>query len=141
MTGSASNLESRDSPMGNCTSEARVCDALWMTDREFFSRHCEPNGSRERAPDETPQSNPALCYGDANFALAINFRNSENFACQRTQITSISIIVPSLQRGVGHVINVGRDAVDAGSARDERGLMRTAKSCRSDAPMLASSLR
>src|SRR5258706_11697944 len=28
-----------------------------------------------------------------------------------------------------------------GSARDERGLMRTAKSCRSDAPMPASSLR
>ena len=35
-----------------------------------------------------------------------------------------------------NVINVERDAVDAGSARDERGLLRTAKSCGSDAPIV-----
>src|SRR5712671_3385659 len=32
-------------------------------------------------------------------------------------------LIPFRQRGVAHVINVGRDAVDAGSARDERGLL------------------
>jgi len=41
------------------------------------------------------------------------------FVSRLTQITSISITVPSQERGVAHVINVGRDAVDAGSARDE----------------------
>ena len=35
-----------------------------------------------------------------------------------------------------NVINVERDAVDAGSARDERGLLRTVKSCGSDAPIV-----
>ena len=30
--------------------------------------------------------------------------------------------VPFQQRGVAHVINVERDAMDVGSARDERGL-------------------
>src|SRR5258705_9083281 len=48
--------------------------------------------------------------------------------------------------GRAHVTNAERDAVDAAAsgARKRAGrmtLMRTAKSCRSDAPMLASSLR
>jgi hypothetical protein len=41
------------------------------------------------------------------------------FASHLTQITSISILVLSQERGVAHVINVGRDAVDAVSALDE----------------------
>ena len=46
------------------------------------------------------------------------------------------------KRGVGHRHERwARDAVDAKVATDERGLMRTAKSCGPDAPMLASSLR
>jgi len=49
--------------------------------------------------------------------------------------------VPSLRGALRNVINAGRDAVDAGSALDETLLQRMAKSCGSDAPMLASSLR
>ena len=48
---------------------------------------------------------------------------------------------PVPQRGVAHVTNAGRDAVDAGSAKDEGADLRTAKSCGPDAPTLASSLR
>ena len=47
--------------------------------------------------------------------------------------------IPSRQRGVAHVINVGRDAVDADSAFDEWRVRRTEKSCGPDAPTLASS--
>jgi hypothetical protein len=47
--------------------------------------------------------------------------------------------VPSRQRGVAHVINVGRDAVDADCAFDEWRVRRTEKSCGPDAPTLASS--
>jgi len=48
---------------------------------------------------------------------------------------------PVPQRGVGQRHQRGAGCGGRGSARDERGLMRTAKSCGSDAPMLASSLR
>src|SRR5712671_3176364 len=41
------------------------------------------------------------------------------FPSHLTQISSLIRTVPSQERGVAHVINVGRDAVDAGSARDE----------------------
>jgi hypothetical protein len=41
------------------------------------------------------------------------------FCFRPTQISSLIRTVPSRKRGVAHVINVGRDAVDAGSARDE----------------------
>src|SRR5258705_13182291 len=73
------------------------------------------------------------------------FLKFRNFACQRTQITSISLTVLPTE-GRAHVTNAERDAVDAAAsgARKRAGrmtLMRTAKSCRSDAPMLASSLR
>src|SRR5258708_28070109 len=58
--------------------------------------------------------------------------------------TSASAVLPT--EGRAHVTNAERDAVDAAAsgARKRAGrmmLMRTAKSCRSDAPMLASSLR
>jgi hypothetical protein len=39
------------------------------------------------------------------------------FASHPTQISSLIRTVPSRQRGVAHVTNVGRDAVDAGSTR------------------------
>jgi len=46
-------------------------------------------------------------------------------------------LVLSQERGVAHVTDAGRDAVDGGQPpRDEWWLTRTAKSCRSDAPML-----
>ena len=37
----------------------------------------------------------------------------------QSQISSLIRAVPSRKRGVAHVTNVGRDAVDAGSACDE----------------------
>jgi hypothetical protein len=40
-----------------------------------------------------------------------------------------------------NVINVGRDAVDAGGANDEGAIPRTAKACGPDLPTLGSSLR
>ena len=76
--------------------------------------------------------------------LATKFLKFRNFACQRTQITSISITVLPTE-GRAHVTNAERDAVDAAASGERMRagrmmLMRTAKSCRSDAPMLASSL-
>src|SRR6266404_1869146 len=41
------------------------------------------------------------------------------FPSHLTQIGSLICTVPSRKRGVAHVTNVGRDAVDAGSALDE----------------------
>jgi hypothetical protein len=59
-----------------------------------------------------------------------------------TQITSISFAVPSQTEGrFAIVTDVGRDAVDAGGALTNVPALRTAKSCGSDAPMLASSWR
>src|SRR6266478_1561096 len=51
------------------------------------------------------------------------------------------LAVPSQQRGVAHVTNAGRDAVDAAARETNAVCWRTAKSCGSDAPGLASSLR
>jgi len=56
------------------------------------------------------------------------------------QISDLNPPVPPDKRGVAHVTNARRDAVDAMTARDERWMSRTAKSCGPDAPMLASKL-
>jgi hypothetical protein len=54
-----------------------------------------------------------------------------------TQITSISIAIPAHTKGrFAIVTNVGRDAMDAGGATDERASLRTAKSCGPDASMV-----
>src|SRR6266404_1498933 len=58
------------------------------------------------------------------------------FALPLTQITSKSKTSCPTEGRLAIVTNAGRDAVDAGSARDERGLLRTAKSCGSDAPIV-----
>ena len=42
------------------------------------------------------------------------------FASRLSQISSVIRAIPSQERGVAHVINVGRDAVDAGGGCDER---------------------
>jgi hypothetical protein len=61
-------------------------------------------------------------------------------ASLQTQINFISIDVPARERGVSRSSQtLGRDAVDAGCALDERCGWRTAKSCGPDAPTLASS--
>src|SRR6267142_536717 len=67
------------------------------------------------------------------------------FASRSTQISSlIRAVLPT--EGRAHVTNAERDAVDAAASGERKragrmALMRTAKSCGSDAPMLASSLR
>src|SRR5258707_7675732 len=69
----------------------------------------------------------------APFAKIFSFSSDPN------QFTDSHRPVP--QRGVAHVTDVGRDAVDAAARETSAACWRTAKSCRSDAPMLASSLR
>jgi hypothetical protein len=44
------------------------------------------------------------------------FLKFRNFACQRTQISSLIRTVPSLRGALRNVINAGRDAVDAAGA-------------------------
>ena len=68
----------------------------------------------------------------------LNFRN---FACQRMQISSLIRTVPSHRGAARDRHGRGAGCGGRGSARDERGLPRTAKSCGSDAPTPASSLR
>src|SRR5258707_4848150 len=75
---------------------------------------------------------------------ATNVQKFRDSACQRTLITSIPITVLPTE-GRAHVTNAERDAVDAAASGERMRagrmiLMRTAKSCGSDAPMLASSL-
>ena len=52
------------------------------------------------------------------------------------QISSLIRPVSFRQRGVAHVINVGRDAVDAAARETNAVCLRTAKSCGSDAPIV-----
>ncbi len=79
------------------------------------------------------------------FRNRVKPRNQKYFTSRSTQISSlIRAVLPT--EGRAHVTNAERDAVDAAAsgARMRAGrmmLMRTAKSCGSDAPMLASSLR
>src|SRR5260370_15733661 len=73
-------------------------------------------------------------------------RNQKYSALATVQISARTSAVPCPQEGRAHVTNAERDAVDAAASGErKRGgrimLMRTAKSCGSDAPMLASSLR
>ena len=102
-----------------------------------LSRHCErkrsnPSGGKTSAdcfvaiaprndefdPTGLPDGQitsvfPKWCQ--APFAKIFLFSSDPN---QFTDLPS-----GSDKRGVAHVINAGRDAVDAGSARDERGLL------------------
>ena len=47
------------------------------------------------------------------------FLNSRNFACHGGQISSLIRPVRSHRGALANVINAGRDAVDAGGAKDE----------------------
>jgi len=79
------------------------------------------------------------------FRSHVKPQNQKYFASHPTQISSlIRAVLPT--EGRAHVTNAERDAVDAAASgeRMQAGrmtLMRTAKSCGSDAPGLASSLR
>ena len=58
-----------------------------------------------------------------------------------TQISSLSLAVPSHRGALRNVINAGRDAVDAAGTARRAVPTRTAKSCGPDASTPASSLR
>src|SRR6478736_1664360 len=79
------------------------------------------------------------------FGNRVKTRNQKYFASLPTQISSlICVVLPT--EGRAHVTNAERDAVDAAASGEQMQagrmtLMRTAKSCGSDAPGLASSLR
>ena len=108
--------------------------------RRFVSRAQRRGALRAPAAVSTSQdrwSEPATRAASRASHLFLNFRN---FACQQTRISSLICPVPSLRGALRDVTDVGRDAVDA-AARGRAGRTRTAKSCRSDAPMPASSLR
>ena len=62
------------------------------------------------------------------------------FVSGLTQISSLIRAVPSHRGALAIVTDAGRDAVDAGGAKDEGADLRTAKSCGSDASTPASSL-
>src|SRR2546430_11468348 len=63
-------------------------------------------------------------------------RLQKYFCFLPTQISSLIRPVSFRQRGVAHVINVGRDAVDAAARETNAVCLRTAKSCGSDAPIV-----
>ena len=63
------------------------------------------------------------------------------FRSRLTQITSISPAVSPPEGRLAIVTNAGRDAMDVAARETSAACWRTVKSCRSDAPMLASSLR
>src|SRR5256886_15510851 len=63
-------------------------------------------------------------------------RLQKYFCFLPTQISSLIRTVLSQQRGVAHVTNAGRDAVDAAARETNAVCLRTAKSCGSDAPIV-----
>jgi hypothetical protein len=71
------------------------------------------------------KSNPAFGLRQINptgkslliFRNHVKPRNRKYFYFRPTQISSLICAVPFQQRGVAHVFNVERDAVDAGGAR------------------------
>src|SRR4051812_23519249 len=73
-----------------------------------------------------------------NMICSVQSRLQKHFRSSFTQIKIIT--APSCPtEGRAHVTNAERDAVDANGAADEQHVRRTAKSCGSDAPTLASS--
>jgi len=80
-------------------------------------------GWRER--DSKGQPSQMCLRAESKFSCAfkliwaVQTSLQKYFCFSQTQISSLIRAVPSQERGVAHVINAGRDAVDAGSARDE----------------------
>src|SRR5467141_1434721 len=93
-----------------------------------------PSCAQPDTPSSRLSPHPAATPSDE----FLNFRNFR-LPSDPNQFTDSHRPVP--QRGVAHVTNAGRDAVDAAARETSAACWRTAKSCRSDAPMLASSLR
>jgi hypothetical protein len=74
-----------------------------------------------------------------SFAKSLSSPLCKNISLRRLLEAALLIRHPVPQRGVAHVTDAGRDAVDALVLQDERRMKRTAKSCGPDAPTLASS--
>jgi hypothetical protein len=97
------------------------------------ARRLEGRGRRNaKRPCPTGKSSHLLDFSSP-VALQKYFRSSP------TQITSLVAPSRSSKGRLAIVTNAGRDAMDADCAFDEQHVKRTAKSCGSDAPMLASS--
>jgi hypothetical protein len=126
--------------------------------------HLLPQGEKGRSrnsPVPTPGSPSDLPDGRIAQIRVQPFAK-KYFTSPVGQIKSTTRAIPSRKRGVAHVINAGRDAMDAGGARDVRAASafakasadwrkprrslwrrraRTAKSCGPDTPTLVSSFR
>jgi hypothetical protein len=83
---------------------------------------------------------PVLTEKISRFARRANLPQSAALISTPNQRHNLHYPAPTEGR-FAIVTNVGRDAVDADGADDERRNRRTAKSCGPDAPTLASSLR
>ena len=79
-----------------------------------LSRQCRGNGKRGVL---APRQATGQIRDRRHSGRFLLFRN---FACQRTQISSLIRAVPSPRGALANVINVGRDAVDAGGVLDEQ---------------------
>ena len=87
-------------------------------------------GWRER--DSKGQPSQMCLRAESKFSCAfkliwaVQTSLQKYFASRLSQISSVIRAIPSQQRGVAHVINVGRDAVDArasGAQRQSQGEM------------------
>src|SRR3954454_14660238 len=99
-----------------------------------------------RAREQRTRSNFALraecnLFNRINLIWAVQSCLQKHFHSSFTQIKIIRAPSRSTEGRLAIVTNAGRDAVDADGAADEQHVRRTAKSCGSDAPTLASSWR
>src|SRR5205814_5874060 len=76
-----------------------------------------------------------------NLICPVQSHLQKHFRSSPKQITSLVTPSRPTKGRLAIVTNAGRDAVDADGAFDEQHVRRTAKSCGSDAPTLASSWR
>jgi hypothetical protein len=90
--------------------------------------------------DQSDSTRPVLF--EKIFRFCPSCQSAAIVAVDLTPKSKLNLRYPARHEGrFAIVTNVGRDAVDADGADDERRMRRTAKSCGPDAPTLASSLR
>src|ERR1700720_888901 len=88
--------------------------AVTANPRRRISERNPPAGHAVRLRAAHPTGKSLLIFRNR-----VKSQKQKYFCFRSTQIRCISIAVLSHQRGVAHVTNAGRDAVDAGSALDE----------------------
>jgi hypothetical protein len=80
--------------------------------------------------------------GHRSATAPVPFSEFRIFAWRRGKISIIDSAIPShLEGRLAIVTNAGRDAMDAGGAKDDSAILRTAKACGPDPATLGSSLR